>query len=63
MTMQLDPINLSSKAPGMKLLKLKYDNPASKFAFKFNLRRYTKGAQIMQLTTLTGHSALPSHRT
>ena len=28
------------KAPGTKLLKLKYDGPLSSFAFKFNLRRY-----------------------
>ena len=28
------------KAPGTKLLKLKYDEPLSIFAFKFNLRRY-----------------------
>ena len=28
------------KAPGIKLLKLKYDKPLSDFAFKFNLRRY-----------------------
>jgi len=26
------------KAPGTKLLKLKHDEPLSKFAFKFNLR-------------------------
>jgi hypothetical protein len=29
------------KAPGTKLLKLKCDKLLSKFAFKFNLRRYT----------------------
>ena len=28
------------KAPGTKRLKLKYDEPLSNFAFKFNLRRY-----------------------
>ena len=27
-------------APGTKLLKLKYVEPHSSFAFKFNLRRY-----------------------
>ena len=31
------------KAPGIKRLRLKYDESPSKFAFKFNLRRYTKG--------------------
>jgi hypothetical protein len=28
------------KAPGTERLKLKHDNLLSKFAFKFNLRRY-----------------------
>jgi hypothetical protein len=31
------------KAPGIIRLKLKYDEPLSEFAFKSNLRRYTKG--------------------
>jgi hypothetical protein len=30
------------KAFGITLLKLKYDEPLSEFAFKFNLRRYSK---------------------
>ena len=30
------------KPPGTKRLKLKYDEPPSNFAFKFNLRRYIK---------------------
>jgi hypothetical protein len=29
------------KAPGIKLLKLKYCEPLSNFGFEFNLRRYT----------------------
>ena len=29
------------KAPMVQRLKLKYDEPPSNFAFKFNLRRYT----------------------
>jgi hypothetical protein len=29
------------KAPGSMLLKLRYDEPLSNFAFKFNMRRYT----------------------
>jgi hypothetical protein len=38
---QVDPIKLTLKAPGIKLLKLKYDNkPLSNFAFRFNFRRY-----------------------
>ena len=39
--MQVDPIKPTLKAPGTKRLKLKYDEPLSKFAFKFNLRRYS----------------------
>jgi len=30
------------KAPEIQLSKLEYDEPLSKFAFKFNLRRYSK---------------------
>ena len=39
--MQVDPIKPTLKAPGIECLKLQYDKPLSKFAFKFNLRRYT----------------------
>ena len=39
--MQVDPIKPTLKAPGSKLLKLKYDELLSSFAFNFNLRRYT----------------------
>ena len=38
---QVDPINPTLKAPGIKRLKLKYYELLSNFAFKFNLRRYT----------------------
>jgi hypothetical protein len=38
---QVDPIKPKLKAPGTKRLKLKYDDPLSKFGFKFNLRRYS----------------------
>jgi hypothetical protein len=38
---QVDPIKPTLKAPGIKLLKLKYDKPLSSFALKFYLRRYT----------------------
>ena len=44
--MQVDPIKPTVKAPGIKLLKLKYDTPLSNFAFNFNWRRYTKGFAI-----------------
>ena len=40
--MQVDPIKPTLKAPGTERLKLKYDEPPSNFAFKFNLRRYTE---------------------
>jgi hypothetical protein len=32
------------KAPGPQRLKLEFDGLLSNFAFRFNLRRYTKGA-------------------
>jgi hypothetical protein len=37
---QVDPIKSTLKAPGIKLLKLKYGKPLSIFAFEFSLRRY-----------------------
>jgi hypothetical protein len=40
---QVAPIKPTLKAPGTKRLKLDYDAPLSSVAFKFNLRRYTKG--------------------
>ena len=40
--MQVHPIKSMLKAPGTMLLKLKYDEPLSTFAFKFNVRRYIK---------------------
>ena len=33
-----------------QLLKLKYDNPLSSFAFNFNLRHYTKGRALLVTT-------------
>jgi hypothetical protein len=42
------------KVPVAKLLKLKYDKLLSNFAFKFNLRRYTKGAYSMDGMTVDG---------
>jgi hypothetical protein len=38
---QVEPMKPMLKAPGTERLKLKYDNLVSRFAFKFNLRRYT----------------------
>jgi hypothetical protein len=43
---QVDPIRSTLKAPGPKHLKLKCDILLSNFAFKFNLRRYTKAKQV-----------------
>ena len=40
--MQVDPITPKLKPPGTKHLKLKCDILLSDFAFKFNLRRYSK---------------------
>ena len=39
--MQVEPIKPTLKAPGINLLKLKYNKRLSTFAFKCNLRRYT----------------------
>jgi len=38
---QVQPMKPVLKAPGSMLLKLRYDGPLSKFAFRFNLRHYT----------------------
>jgi len=45
----VDPIKPTLKAPGIKLLKLKYDKPLSNVAFKFNLRRHNKGMNVIPL--------------
>ena len=45
--MQVDPSKPTFKAPGTKRLKLKCVEPLSKFAFKFNLRRYTLSFYVM----------------
>jgi len=42
---QIDPIKHTLKAPGINLLKLKYVKPLSKFAFKFNFRRYNEDGE------------------
>jgi alpha 1,3-glucosidase len=39
---QVDPIKPTLKPLGIDILKLKYHGPLSKFALKFNLRRYSK---------------------
>ena len=40
--MQVDSIKPTLTAPGIKRLKLKYDEVLSSFAFNFNLRRYNE---------------------
>ena len=39
---QVAPIKTTLKAPGIKLLKLKYGKPLSNFGFKFKLRHFTQ---------------------
>jgi hypothetical protein len=42
---QVDPIEPKLKLPGTERLKLKWDEPLTIFAFKFNLRRYIMGVE------------------
>ena len=46
---QVEPIKPMLQAPGTELLKLKYDGPLSNFAFRFSLRRYSKGEELTLL--------------
>ena len=52
---QGDPIRPTLKAPGTKRLRLKSDEPLSNFAFKFELRRYTKLGFIVFLMSFIGY--------
>jgi hypothetical protein len=45
---QVERIKPTSRAPGTKRLKPKYDEPLSNFAFIFNLRRQTKARSAEQ---------------
>jgi hypothetical protein len=57
---QVEPIKPTLKAPGIKLLKLKHDEPLSNVAFKFNLRRYTKVQdEIARGLRVVGRCRLP----
>ena len=49
MAVQVDPIKPTLKAPGPKRLTLKRNHPLSSFAFKLNLRRYSKEGGIKRL--------------
>ena len=40
--MQVDPVKPTLKSPATERLKLEYDEPLSKFAFRVNLRRYSE---------------------
>jgi hypothetical protein len=51
---QLGPIKPTLTAPGIKLLKLKYDEPLSNFAFKFNLRRYLLAVRTLFFNLVLG---------
>jgi len=44
---QVHPIKPTLKAPGTKRLKLEYDVLLSNFAFRFNMRRYSKGLKML----------------
>jgi hypothetical protein len=52
---QVEPIKPALKAPGIKLLKLKYDKPLSNFAFKFQLAPLHLGG----ITVVAGLLHLP----
>ena len=49
---QVDPMKPRLKAPGTMLLKLRYDEPHSNFAFNFNLRLYNVDMEVTIATKL-----------
>ena len=55
---QVGPMKPILKPPRSKRLKLKYDVLLSYFAFKFNLRRYTK-ARFVHFVTGSGRLPAP----
>jgi hypothetical protein len=57
--MQVDPIKPALKAPGTKRLKLEYDGPVSKFAFKISLPPYNKDKTVTVSGVVTGLDKLP----
>jgi hypothetical protein len=54
---RLTPIKPTLEPPGIKLLKPNSDESLSNFAFKFNLRRYTKAGENQLKTLITEHVA------
>jgi len=59
---QADPIKPTLKAPGIKLLKLKYDTPLSNFALKFSMRRYNLVFIYLNLEEGAGRTHAPRKR-
>ena len=49
---QVDPVKPKLKAPGTKRFKLTYHGQLSDFAFKFNLRRFTKATGLRPVAML-----------
>ena len=52
--MQVVPVKPTLKAPGIKRLKLRYDELLSNFASNFNLRRYIPGSDQAFFTSKVG---------
>ena len=50
---QVEPMKPVLKAPGSKHLKLNHNNLLTRFAFNFNLRRYTSAAASSPLASYT----------
>jgi len=55
---QIDPIKPTLKPPGTERLKLECDILLSTFAFKFNLRRYNKAEDMLDMFN---EDPLPQH--
>ena len=51
--MQVEPLKSKLKATGAERLKLKHDDLLSRFAFKFNLRRYNMALRTTILAKMT----------
>ena len=60
--MQVQPIKSQLKAPAPKRLKLEYDEPLSKLAFKSSLRRYIEVPLSMSVLPPSRRIFLPTSR-
>ena len=58
--MQVDPINLTLKAPETERLKLKCCELLSNFAFNSNLRRYSAADEIIDEGHFIGKAYTPN---